>query len=169
MERVLQNEHASELGKPKPYPESFPYIDVALEPGTYYLAVYSTNAHEDCTVLYESRQAAVDTELELVEEQWGFFFSTGPEQKTYFKIYVPAAGTIYVDRDFWRVTYVVQLCDANKRVIQKSTLEPPGTKSGHQKAKLTVPAAGEYYLQISYNSPPSSYPNEVRYNFVQSN
>ncbi len=166
MGEVLENVHAVEVGKPEPYPDVLPFIDAVLDSGTYYLAVYSTSSREDCTAVYESRQAVVDTELELAEGQWGFFFSTGPEQKTYFKIKTSAGGTIYVDRDFWRVTYDIQLCSADKQVIQKADLEPPGKEKGHQKAKLLVPASGIYYLQVSYDAPVSSYANEIRYTFT---
>lgn len=165
MGKVLKNAHASEVGEPEPYPDVLPFIDAVLEPGAYYLAVYSIRSQEDCIAIYESRQAAVATELELTEDQWGLFFSTGPEQKTYFKINVPAAGNIYVDRDFWRVTYDIQLCDADKKPIKTATLEPPGKEQGHQKAKLSIPASGVYYLQVSYDAPPSAYANEIRYTF----
>jgi len=167
MGEVLKNYCASEMGNPEPYPDALSSVDVVLEPGTYYLAVYSTSSQEDCTVVYESWQAAVDTELELAEGQWGFFFSAAAEQKTYFKINVPSSGTIYVDRDFWRVTYDVRLCDDEKTPIEEAVLEPAGQKKGHQKAKLSVPGAGVYYLQVSSEElSPSVWANEVRYKFV---
>ncbi len=74
---------------------------------------------------------------------------------------------LYVDRDFWRVTYDIQLCDAEKNSIQKPILEPSGQEKGHQKAKFSVSESGVYYLQVvSDDSSPSCWANEIRYRFV---
>lgn len=169
MVKMLKASHDIEMGAPiEDYPDYAPYHEIVLEPGTYYLAVYSTNPREKNIAMYECRQGVVVTDLALKEREWGFFFSTGKEQKTYFKIYVAEPGTISVERDFWKVTYDIWLCDANKEPLISAVLTSEKPKKEHQKAQITVPKAGIYYLQISTENPkPSCWAYEVRYQMTQ--
>ena len=168
IEEVLKMDLDSALGNlTEIQPKHQPREGIVLKPGVYYIAVYSKNSNEDAIAKYESLLAVVNTELSLQEGEWGFFFSTGKEQKTYFEVNVPGSGMLYVDRDFWRVTYDIQLCDAEKNSIQKPILEPSGQEKGHQKAKFSVSESGVYYLQVvSDDSSPSCWANEIRYRFV---
>ncbi len=168
IEEVLKMDVDNELGNPTEIqPKHQPGEGIVLNPGVYYIAVYSTNSNEDAIAKYESLLAVVNIELSLQEGEWGFFFSTGREQKTYFEVNVPSSGLLYVERDFWRVTYDIQLCDAEKNPIQKPILEPSGQEKGHQKAKFTISEPGSYYLQVVSGDPkPSCWANEVRYRFM---
>lgn len=168
MEKMLEASHDIEMGASiEDYPDYAPYQERVLEPGTYYLAAYSTNPREKNTALYECRQGVVNTELSLKEGVWGFFFSTGRAQKTYFKIHVAEPGMISVERDFWKVTYDIRLCDADKKPLKKAELNPKNLKKGRQKAQVVVPKAGTYYLQVSTeDSKPSCWAKEIRYQMV---
>lgn len=146
------------------YPDYVPYYEIVLEPGAYYLATYSTDPADKSLALYESRKAVVDTDLSLNEGKWGFFFSTGKDQKTYFQIKVTKPGVLSVERDFWKVTYDVWLCNAKKEPISQAVLNPLHPKKVRQKAQVNVSEAGTYYLQVSpSNKEPSSWACEIRY------
>lgn len=166
----LKASQAIEMGAPfDEYPYYAPQLNIVLESGTYYLAVYSTDPNEKNTALYESRKAVVHTEIPLEEGKWGFFFSTGKDQKTYFKINVKKPGSINVERDFWKFTYKIRLCNADKEPVAEAVLIPAEPGKQRQKAQITVPDAGTYYLQVSTDNPdPSCWAYELRYQISNS-
>lgn len=162
LDQVLEASFKSELNRP--YEEVEYRVDVTLEPGIYYIGVYSTDPREQHTVSYESWQAVVESEIELEEGKWGLFLSTGDKDKTYCKMNITKPGKIYADEGYGYISYDIKLCDDNKKIIAEPILDPPGKTTRHQKAIFDIPKAGIYYLQvISGNPKPSVAPNEIRY------
>ena len=164
VKKGLENSSASELGLPEPYPGYSEFVEVILEPGTYYLGVYSTNPREDCTAVYESRWATVDTELPLKEGEWSYFFSAGGDNYVYFRIEEEKAGLITIERDFYSFDYDVWLCDAEKKPICKAEPDPDSGKKSFRRSMVRLPKAGTYYLRVSTDSRRlSAWANEILY------
>lgn len=128
------------------------FSDILLEvlnPGTYYMAVYTTAPMESLPVRFELWQSIVDTELTLDEGEWGYFISAGSSQKTYFEINVPRSGVLNLTCRWEKFIYDLWLCDKDKNIIEKASLEPKKyTKGNTQKAVVHVPEAGKYYLRV---------------------
>ena len=163
VKKGLENSSASELGLPEPYPGYSEFVEVILEPGTYYLGVYSTNPREDCTAVYESSWATVDTELPLREGEWGLFFLAGNDNYVYFRIEEEKAGLITIEKDFY-FDYDVWLCDAEKKPICRAEPDKDSGKKSFRRVKIELPEAGTYYLRVSTECGEiSSQANEILY------
>lgn len=166
MKYFLEASAAIEMGAPEEdYPDYGPGHTVALKPGTYYLAVYSTAPTEKQTILFESWQANMDTELTLTAGKWGYFFSAGNGHKTYFRINVEEATSLTVDDGQNKLPYSVWLCDVQKKPISKAILSPLNASDKvRQKTLITVPEPGTYYLCIEDNyEKPRIWPLNIRY------
>lgn len=166
MKYQLEVAGAKELNEPlDKYPDYVPYLTTVLEPGTYYMAIYSTDPSEGQTVIYQSRKAVVDTDLSLKADKRGYFFSSGKDQKTYFRIYVAEPGALKVDGSFGtKILYDIWLCSADKDTISKATLISHDKEEGLSKMRVIVPKEGVYYLQVSPQTDKIfCHPYEIRY------
>lgn len=139
---ILDIENGASLEYPEP-------LAVVLEPGTYYMGVYTTNSEDVFDISspkFESWKAVIDTELNLEENKWGYFFSADNKQKTFFKIQIPKAGIIKIKGD---VNAEISLCNDRKDVIEKTMMKPvKNEKHKIPRANIEVSEAGTYYLQI---------------------
>lgn len=165
MKYIMKASNALELGaSEEDYPGYGPYHTVVLNPGTYYLAVYSTDPTEAKTIVYESREALVDTELTLEEGKRSYFFSSGKDQKTYFCINVTVPGVLKIDGSYGAILYDIQLCDMSKNPISEATLVSHASENSLRKTRITILKEGTYYLQVSPQTEQIlSWPYEIRY------
>ena len=145
MDDVLKMNHKFEMGKAsrEDYPDFMEWNMVVLEPGIYYLAVFSTDPKEDGVVAYECMYGVVESEIALEEGEWGFFFYAGNDHDTYFKIDVERAGNLIL-RSERQMHYEIWLCDSNKEPIK----EVKEDKKRSHKRETHVDEPGTYFLRV---------------------
>lgn len=152
MAEVREMNHKFEMGKAnhEDYPDFREWNEVVLEPGTYYLAVFSTDPKEKSIVTYECMYGAVHSEIVLEEGEWGFFFYPGNDLDTYFEIDIPEAGNLVLQREH-QMDYKIWLCDEKKEPIQ----ELKDSKKGKRKVETYVDKPGTYFLCVKpeYDEP----------------
>lgn len=136
-----------EGGDLKDYPEYKPDLRTFLEPGTYYIGLYTTEKADTFTAAYSSAFSAVKEELKLEEGESAAFFGDGNEE-TYFRIDVPDAGTVIVDaHGFAGKLY---LCDENKKEISDAVEAAAEWKrSDSREIIFDVKTKGTYYLKLT--------------------
>lgn len=156
----LRIENAIEMGASmEEYSDRPDYIAIVLEPGTYYLAAYSTDEKDSKTAVYQSRIASIETEYILQEGEWKYFFDAGKGQKTYFSIHVDEPATLEVEREQNIFNYDVILCDSEKKPIRKAVV-----LSNKPKTKIEVSQAGDYFLEVSTGADePTCWSYGIRY------
>lgn len=137
-----------EGGSLEDYPEYQKMVVQPLEPGTYYIGVYTKNPKEEFDFLYRSQYAVKKEEYDLEENKVQHFFTCEKEQAVYFKVEVEAKQEIEIVSDSYEEN--LQVCDEDKNVIQTLTRERRGKINGYRggiySAKL--PEKGTYYIKI---------------------
>lgn len=134
-----------EGGDLKAYPDYKPDLRTFLEPGTYYIGLYTTNAADTFTAMYSSVFSAVKGELQLEEGKSTAFFGDGNEE-TFFRIDVPDAGTVIVDTHGFAGKLC--LCGADKKEISDPA-ETKWEKGDPREIAFDVKAKGIYYLKLT--------------------
>lgn len=134
-----------EGGDLKDYPDYKPDLRTFLEPGTYYVGLYTTETADEFTAAYSSVFSAVKKELQLEEGKSAAFFGDGNEE-TFFRIDVPDAGTITVDTHGFAGKLC--LCDAEKKEISDAA-EAKWEKGDPREISFNVKTKGIYYLKLA--------------------
>ena len=145
----LKAGYAFEEGaKLEDYPKYQKMIVQPLEPGTYYIGVYTKNPKENFDFLYRSQFAVKKEEYDLEENQVLHFFICEKEQAVYFKVVAEAPHEVEVVSDSYEED--LQLCDKDKNVIQALARKRKGKINGYRgsiySAKLSE--KGTYYIKI---------------------
>lgn len=130
------------------YPKYQKMIVQPLEPGTYYIGVYTKNSKEDFDFLYRSQYAVKQEGYDLEENKVRHFFICEKEQAVYFKIAAETQHEIEVVSDSYEED--LQLCDEDKNAIQTLVSDGRGKINGYRggiySAKL--PEKGTYYIKL---------------------
>lgn len=151
-------------------------IKNVVDPGTYYVAVYTEEPDYTERAAYESWYGSILMEDGLSENNYKGFIYAEDGQVMYFRIDAEKAGRIAVDFGINEVGCKVELCDSSKKVIGSAELTPiPNSNSKQQKALLYIKRPGLYYIRISdypiYDRPEDGdsyklYAKKIRYMYV---
>lgn len=129
------------------YPEYKPDLTTFLEPGTYYIGIYTTDATDTFTVEYHSLYSPVEEEIVLEEGKSAAFFGDGNEE-TFFRIDVPGVGAVTVDTHGFAGK--LWLCDADKKEISDAVeVGAEWKRSDERKLRFDIKSEGSYYLKLT--------------------
>lgn len=134
-----------EGGDPEDYPEYKRHMLTLLEPGDYYVAIYTTDASDDFSMEYASRYSVVKDEIALEEGKTERFFGNYNEE-TLFRMDIPAEGLITVDTRMFAGT--LYLCDADKKEISYGA-KVPIERTSEANVSFDIKAKGTYYLKLT--------------------
>ncbi len=153
------------------YPDYKPYLRVALQPGTYYAAVYTTKESDDFTLTYSSWYCTIENDITLQEGEPAYFPGDGNEE-TYFRIDVDATGEIIIGATGFAGKLC--LCSENKEAISEE-VSVPAEPEKRQDIVFRVDQPGTYYLRLrdypdDFTSRNTTYSklflNHIKYSFT---
>lgn len=152
------------------YPEYKPYLRMVLEPGTYYMAVYTTKKSDDFLLSYISWCCTIENDIQLQPGETAYFLGDANEE-TYFRVDVNAAGEIIVEPNGFAGK--LSLCSEDKEIISEEVTVSEEMRK-KQDAVFPVEKAGTYYLRLrdypdsyteAYNEDNRLYMNHIIYSF----
>lgn len=120
-------------------------VSTVLEPGVYYVAVYTKRFWDSFSLSYESQCAVVEDEIDLAEGVEQIYYGSGTrDTEVYCRIKAPRDGIIQVTSHYFAQ---LQFFDKNDQTLSE-IIKPVRTK--RTKGQISVQKDQIYYAKVSH-------------------
>lgn len=133
-----------EGGNLEDYPDYKPYLRMALDPGTYYAAVFTTDKDDTFPLTYTSWSCAIKDEIALHDGKPEEFLGDA-NTETYFRLEIDSTGKIYMSH--LGFAGKLTLCNNEKKAISEEIMVP--VEHRNMDIVFDVKKKGVYYLRVS--------------------
>ena len=133
-----------EGGNLEDYPDYKPYLRMALDPGTYYAAVFTTEKDDTFPLTYTSWSCAIKDEIALRDGEPEEFLGDA-NTETYFRLEIDSTGKIYMSH--LGFAGKLTLCNSEKKAISEEIMVP--VEQRNMDIAFDVKKKGVYYLRVS--------------------
>ncbi len=118
-------------------------VSTVLDPGVYYVAVYTKRFWDSFSLSYESQCAVVEEQIELTEDEERIYYGSGTrDTKVYCRIKAERNGIVNVTSGYFAK---LQFFSKNNQPLSQ-VIEP--IRSKRTKGKLTVHKDQIYYVKV---------------------
>lgn len=120
-------------------------VSTVLDPGVYYVAVYTKRFWDSFSLSYESQWAVIEGEINLTEGEERIYYGSGThDTEVYCRIKAPRDGIIQVTSHYFAQ---LQFFDKNHQTLSE-IIEPVRNK--RTKGEISVQKDQIYYAKVSH-------------------
>lgn len=130
------------------YPDYEKGFGLKLEPGTYYVAVYTTSLFETDTVEFVTKYGTLEDTVEVAQNQeTPWYFAENEAREIYFQVKPQQSGQVTMNLAYAPEIKSVQLCNDQKEPMQK--LNPSKASKGMD-VSFDVEADETYFVHVEF-------------------